>query len=46
MKVTINISKKDLRHLEHCYSHLDACNVVTEIIRKIKKKQKYKKEVE
>jgi len=36
MEIKINISKKDLKHLKNCYSYLDACGVVSNIIKKVK----------
>lgn len=38
MQVTINLTKKEIQHLkEGCYSELDSCETIIDIIEKIKK---------
>ena len=37
MKITINISKKDLKHLENCDGKYSACGTIERIITKIEK---------
>lgn len=37
MKVTINLTKKEIEHLDGCIGHYDACDIVENIIEKIKK---------
>jgi hypothetical protein len=37
VKIQINISNKDINHLENCMSEIDACGYVEDVIRKVKK---------
>ncbi len=36
MEIKVNITKKDLKHLENCDGHYSACGTVIKIINKIK----------